>query len=139
MSARPRRSAGSSTSTAPKAAAVDPVEPEAPVLKELDAGAAGSSARREHERRKANDEARLRAKWGRLGGVAVALSDEKQTTKAWATGAVGDGVSAPDSTPWSHKASRCCPTGASPGPRPTSTTSPSTVEGSGSSTPSADP
>ena len=53
-------------------------------------GAAGSSARREYERRKAKDEDRLRQKWGKLGGIAVALSDEKQRTKAWATGAVGE-------------------------------------------------
>jgi len=51
---------------------------------------AGSSARREYERRRANDEARLRKEWGRLGGVAVALSAEKQSTKAWSTGAVGE-------------------------------------------------
>lgn len=55
-----------------------------------DAGAAGASARREYERRKAKDEERLRQKWGKLGGIAVALSDEKQSTKAWATGAVGE-------------------------------------------------
>ena len=55
-----------------------------------DAGVAGSSARREYERRKAKDEERLRQKWGKLGGIAVALSDEKQSTKAWATGAVGE-------------------------------------------------
>jgi len=53
-------------------------------------GVAGSSARREYERRKAKDEERLRQKWGKLGGIAVALSDEKQSTKAWATGAVGE-------------------------------------------------
>ena len=57
---------------------------------EPDSGTAGTSARREYERRKAKDEARLREKWGRFGGVAVALSDEKQSTKAWATGAVGE-------------------------------------------------
>ncbi len=51
---------------------------------------AGSSARREYERRRANDEARLRKEWGRLGGVAVALSSEKQSTKAWSTGAAGE-------------------------------------------------
>lgn len=55
-----------------------------------DAGVAGSSARREYECRKAWDEERLRQKWGKLGGIAVALSDEKQNTKAWATGAVGE-------------------------------------------------
>lgn len=54
------------------------------------AGIAGSSARREYERRRAKDEELLRQKWGKLGGIAVALSDEKQTTKAWATGAVGE-------------------------------------------------
>ncbi len=52
--------------------------------------AAGVSARREYERRRAKDEARLREKWGRLGGVAVALADEKQSTRAWAQGAVGE-------------------------------------------------
>lgn len=55
-----------------------------------DAGVAGSSARREYERRKAKDEKRLRQKWGKLGGIAVALADEKQSTKAWATGAGGE-------------------------------------------------
>ncbi|WP_110241653.1 nuclease-related domain-containing protein [Nocardioides gilvus] len=55
-----------------------------------DVGVAGSSARREYERRKAKDEERLRQKWGKLGGIAVALSDEKQTTKAWDVGAVGE-------------------------------------------------
>ncbi len=55
-----------------------------------DSGVAGSSARREYERRKAKDEARTREKWGRFGGLAVALSDEKQSTKAWAIGAVGE-------------------------------------------------
>ncbi|WP_428344614.1 nuclease-related domain-containing protein [Nocardioides sp.] len=55
-----------------------------------DSGVAGSSARREYERRKAKDEERLRRKWGKLGGIAVALSDEKQSTKAWGTGAVGE-------------------------------------------------
>lgn len=54
------------------------------------AGVAGSSARREYERRTAKDEARLREKWGRLGGLAVALSDERQSTKAWERGAIGE-------------------------------------------------
>ena len=53
-------------------------------------GVAGSSARREYERRKAKDEEQLRRKWGKLGGVAVALSSEKQSTKAWDRGAVGE-------------------------------------------------
>ena len=53
-------------------------------------GTAGSSARREYERRKAKDEARLRARWGRLGGLAVFMSPERQSTKAWERGAVGE-------------------------------------------------
>ena len=53
-------------------------------------GVAGASARREHERRKSKDEQRIRQKWGKFGGIAVALSDEKQSTKAWATGAIGE-------------------------------------------------
>lgn len=55
-----------------------------------DSGAAGTSARREHERRRAKDDERLRERWGRFGGIAVALSDEKNSIKAWATGAVGE-------------------------------------------------
>lgn len=51
---------------------------------------AGSSARREYERRSAKDEARIRAQWGRFGGIAVALTPERQSTTAWATGAVGE-------------------------------------------------
>lgn len=55
-----------------------------------ESGVAGSSARREYERRKAKDEEKLRQKWGRFGGVALALSDERQPTKAWDRGAVGE-------------------------------------------------
>ena len=63
----------------------------APVaLTPTESDVAGSSARREYERRKARDEERLREKWGKLGGIAVALSDEKQSTKAWERGAIGE-------------------------------------------------
>lgn len=55
-----------------------------------ESGVAGSSARREYERRKAKDEEKLREKWGRLGGLAVALSDERQPTKSWDRGAIGE-------------------------------------------------
>ncbi|WP_246000305.1 nuclease-related domain-containing protein [Nocardioides pocheonensis] len=68
---------------------VETDEPSAVVPVE-DTGVAGLSARREYERRRAKDEERLRQKWGKLGGIAVALSEEKQSTKAWATGAVGE-------------------------------------------------
>jgi len=53
-------------------------------------GVAGSSARREYARRKAKDEERLRGKWGRFGGLAVALSDERPHTKSWDRGAIGE-------------------------------------------------
>ena len=53
-------------------------------------GVAGGSARREYERRKAKDEARTREKWGRLGSIAVALSDERRSTQVWSTGAIGE-------------------------------------------------
>lgn len=29
-------------------------------------------------------------RWGPFGGIAVAMSDEKQGTKAWATGVIGE-------------------------------------------------
>jgi hypothetical protein len=56
----------------------------------LETGVAGSSARREHERRRTSDEERLREKWGPLGGFAVALSDERQATRVWKQGAIGE-------------------------------------------------
>lgn len=63
------------------------VEPE---VVPIDSGVAGASARREHERRKVMDEERLRAKWGRFGGIAVTLSGERQTTRVWQQGAIGE-------------------------------------------------
>lgn len=55
-----------------------------------DTGAAGASARREHQRRRIRDEERRRAKWGPLAGVAGALSGERPSTKAWQLGAAGE-------------------------------------------------
>lgn len=73
----------------PEAMSPDP-EPSGEDSSPTESGVAGSSARREYDRRKAKDEERLREKWGRLGGLAVALSDERQSTKAWDQGAVGE-------------------------------------------------
>jgi hypothetical protein len=56
----------------------------------IEPGVAGSSARREYERRKAKDEEKLREKWGRFGGLAVALSGERPHTKSWDRGAIGE-------------------------------------------------
>lgn len=50
-------------------------------------GVARSSARREYERHKAKDEEKLREKWGRFGGLAVALSAAHQS---WDRGSIGE-------------------------------------------------
>lgn len=54
------------------------------------AGTAGTSARREYERRSAKREARIRAAHPRLGGLILAISDEPRSTTAWARGARGE-------------------------------------------------
>ena len=51
---------------------------------------AGASSRREYERRHARREQRLDQRWGRLAGVAKFLSDDPQSTKAWAKGSEGE-------------------------------------------------
>jgi len=56
------------------------------------AGTAGGSAQREFEKRKDKRETRIRAQHPRLGGVILALTDEPQRTRAWATGAEGEVV-----------------------------------------------
>jgi hypothetical protein len=55
-----------------------------------DPGTAGASARREFERRRANREERIRTEHPRLGGFILAVSQEKQSTKAWDVGALGE-------------------------------------------------
>jgi hypothetical protein len=57
----------------------------------IDAGTAGRSARTRHEQLLARREARLKADWGeRVGGWLIALTDEPASTRAWATGALGE-------------------------------------------------
>ncbi len=51
---------------------------------------AGGSAQAEYERRHRKREERLDARWGRFAGVAKFLSDDPQSTKAWARGAQGE-------------------------------------------------
>jgi hypothetical protein len=53
-------------------------------------GVAGGSAQREYERRKTKREERVRAKHPKIGGLVLALSDDPQSTKAWASGAKGE-------------------------------------------------
>lgn len=61
-------------------------------LDNLDHGVAGTSARREHERRKARQNKKIEAKYGTgfVGKVAKVFSNEPQSTKAWEKGAAGE-------------------------------------------------
>jgi len=57
----------------------------------LDVGTAGGSAQREHDRRAARREERVKARFGRgFGGLLLAVVDEPQSTRAWAKGARGE-------------------------------------------------
>ena len=66
--------------------------PPPPVPAPVDAGIAGASARREHDRRAAKREARIEATYGHgfVGRVVRAVSIEPQSTRAWAVGAAGE-------------------------------------------------
>lgn len=57
---------------------------------EIFAGVAGASAKREFQRRSAKREARIREAHPKIGGLMLALSEDPQSTKAWAVGAVGE-------------------------------------------------
>jgi len=67
-----------------------PPSPASPDPDPLDAGRAGASARREYERRSAKRETRIREAHPHLGGLILALSDDPQSTTAWAQGARGE-------------------------------------------------
>ena len=57
----------------------------------IEAGSAGGSAHREYERRKAAREARVKSRLGDIiGGVALALTGEPQSTRAWERGSIGE-------------------------------------------------
>ena len=53
-------------------------------------GAAGGSAQREFERRKARHEANVRSRHPRIGGLILALAEEPPVTRSWAKGAEGE-------------------------------------------------
>jgi hypothetical protein len=55
-----------------------------------DVNAPGTSAQREYERRTAKDDQRRQDEWGRLAGFVKAVTPEKQSTKAWSSGAAGE-------------------------------------------------
>jgi hypothetical protein len=83
-----------STAEPPIDPPAEPIDPPAE-LGELgdppvESGVAGASARREHERRAARRQQRVRDKHPRLGGLILAVTDEPSSTQVWATGAVGE-------------------------------------------------
>ncbi|WP_241979954.1 nuclease-related domain-containing protein [Cryobacterium sp. TMT4-31] len=57
---------------------------------EVFTGTAGASARREHERLREKRATRIRDKHPHLGNLILALSDDPQSTQAWAIGARGE-------------------------------------------------
>jgi hypothetical protein len=61
---------------------------------ELDLGVAGASARREHERRRANREQRTREAHPRIGGLLFTLKDDPRHEAVWARGAGGEELAA---------------------------------------------
>lgn len=75
--------------SAPPPAEVRPTEPPAPGEASV-TGTAGASARREHERRKARHEDRVRTAHPKIGGLLLAVFDDPQSTRAWDQGAVGE-------------------------------------------------
>ena len=57
----------------------------------IDCGTAGASAQREHDRRATNHETRVKERFGRrFGGALLAITGERQSTRAWAIGAQGE-------------------------------------------------
>jgi hypothetical protein len=64
--------------------------PSMDTLVSLDRGTPGGSARVEYERRHRKRAEQLEQKWGSFAGVAKFLTDDPQTTKAWAAGADGE-------------------------------------------------
>lgn len=77
-----------------------PVEPEShgavpsPPIEDrrslIDAGFAGSSTMQEYTRRHDNREKRVRARWGRLADLVLALSEDPLSTRVWERGSVGE-------------------------------------------------
>lgn len=59
---------------------------------EVNVGVGGASARREYERRKDKRAGRIRAKHPLIGGLILAVTDEPESTQAWAIGAKGEEV-----------------------------------------------
>lgn len=69
----------------------------------IETGVAGASARREHDRRAAKREGRIREAHPKLRGLILALSDDPQTTRAWSAGAVGEHIVARSLDKWANE------------------------------------
>lgn len=74
----------------PIEAAIKDVPPPAAVPQQVITGTAGESARREYQRRKSNREARIQGTHPRIGKFLLTVTDDPQSTKAWAVGARGE-------------------------------------------------
>lgn len=77
----------------PDAGGVDAVPDDASAVDAevvLERGEAGGSAAREWRKRHERREQAIRSRYGRLGGVVLALSDDPHSTAAWAYGANGE-------------------------------------------------
>jgi hypothetical protein len=61
-------------------------------LSDIQRGSAGASAQREYQRRRARDEARVRARRRHLGELFLALRTEPQSISSWNIGAEGERV-----------------------------------------------
>jgi hypothetical protein len=74
------------------ATSVEPqnVAPELRLPVQIDIGRPGASLARQYHQRVAQREARIRREHPRIGGLILALSDEPQSTHAFASGAVGE-------------------------------------------------
>jgi hypothetical protein len=58
---------------------------------EIATGSAGASAHREYERRRTARELRVKAQFGNvIGGLALAITGEPQSTRAWKGGSIGE-------------------------------------------------
>jgi hypothetical protein len=67
-----------------------PPPPATPESTAIDLGQAGASAQAEFARRHDKREARIRTAHPRVGGLILALTDDPQSTRAWASGAAGE-------------------------------------------------
>lgn len=97
---------------------------DAPVLEEIeiDRSEAGGSAAREWRKRHDRRQQAVRSRYGKLGGVVLALSDDPHSTAAWASGAKGERGSASCLIGCARKGLPFCTTGGFQGRARTSIT-----------------